>query len=220
MDDHELVSVRKILDNIFGKVNYLTTFVWRRRNFSDAHEDYISCDHEYIVCYSKSKLKYLQKKISTWINCEDTLNYREDGFTDLIGSNQASARNHINKLFNNQVVTNYPKPVNLLTSLFSIFVEDGDRILDIFAGSGTTGEACMEISSQNNISVNFTLIQISKPKNNKLIHDVANLTVQRNKQAYKSISKKYAKLDGFSVYLISSLREENIFRNIGENYEK
>lgn len=29
-----------------------------------------------------------------------------------------------------------------------------------------------------------------------------------------------AKLDGFSVYLSSYLREENIFRNIGENYEK
>lgn len=63
----------------------------------------------------------------------------------------------------------------------------------------------------------FTLIQISKPKN---IHDVANLTVRRNKQVYKRIVKKYDKLDGFSVYLGPSSRKENIFRNIGESYEK
>jgi len=78
----------------------------------------------------------------------------------------------------------------------------------------------MEVSSQSKISVNFTLIQISKPKNTKIIYDVANLTVQRNKQVYKRIVKKYDKLDGFSLYLRSSLRKENIFRNIGERYGK
>jgi len=78
----------------------------------------------------------------------------------------------------------------------------------------------MEVSSQSKISVNFTLIQISKPKNTKIIYDVPNLTVQRNKQVYKRIVKKYDKLDGFSLYLRSSLRKENIFRNIGERYGK
>lgn len=78
----------------------------------------------------------------------------------------------------------------------------------------------MEVSSQSKISVNFTLIQISKPKNTKLIYDVTNLTVQRNKQSYKRSVKKYDKLDGFSIYLSSSLRKENIFRNIGECYGK
>ena len=92
--------------------------------------------------------------------------------------------------------------------------------MDVFAGSRTTGEVCMEVSSQSKISVNFTLIQISKPKNTKIIYDVANLTVQRNKQVYKRIVKKYDKLDGFSLYLRSSLRKENIFRNIGERYGK
>lgn len=108
----------------------------------------------------------------------------------------------------------------MLTSLFTVFVEDSDRILDVFAGSRTIGKVCMEVSSQSKISVNFTLIQISKPKNTKLIYDVTNLTVQRNKQSYKRIVKKYDKLDGFSVYLSSSLRKENIFRNIGERYGK
>lgn len=49
----------------------------------------------------------------------------------------------------------YYQPVNLLTSLFTIFVEDSDRILNIFAGFGPIEEACMEISAHSKIFVPF-----------------------------------------------------------------
>ncbi len=53
IDDNEQQSLRSILDDIFGRSGFLSTFVWRRRIGSSMSMDWVSTDHEYVVAYSK-----------------------------------------------------------------------------------------------------------------------------------------------------------------------
>lgn len=48
-----------------------------------------------------------------------------------------------------------PKPVELLKHLFQFVLEDGDNVLDIYCGSGSTAQACNEL----NRNISWTLIQ-------------------------------------------------------------
>ena len=53
-DDEELAHARIILDEIFGTENFVASFVWRSRQFTDARAvTNVSTDHEYILCYAR-----------------------------------------------------------------------------------------------------------------------------------------------------------------------
>jgi adenine-specific DNA-methyltransferase len=54
IDDNEHVNLKMICDEIFGKSNYLTSLVWRRRASSQMSQNNVSVDHEYVVAYFKS----------------------------------------------------------------------------------------------------------------------------------------------------------------------
>lgn len=53
IDDHEIYSLRLLLNEIFGEEGYLSTFVWRRRIGSSMASSWVSADHEYVMAYSK-----------------------------------------------------------------------------------------------------------------------------------------------------------------------
>jgi adenine-specific DNA-methyltransferase len=53
-DDNEVQNARKLLDEIFGEVNFVTQFVWAAGRKNDSK--LVSVSHEYILCYAKSKL--------------------------------------------------------------------------------------------------------------------------------------------------------------------
>lgn len=55
IDDNEHVSLKFICDEIFGKSNYITSLVWRRRASSQMSQNNVSVDHEYVLAYFKSK---------------------------------------------------------------------------------------------------------------------------------------------------------------------
>src|SRR5208283_3962630 len=54
----------------------------------------------------------------------------------------------------------HPKPLGLLRKIINLAAEDGDLILDFFAGSGTTGEAIYEIDATNGTHRKFILVQL------------------------------------------------------------
>ncbi|MDT2710170.1 DNA methyltransferase, partial [Enterococcus gallinarum] len=215
LQQNQLYNVIKILDSIFGKDKFVCSFVWRRRNHSELNEENISVEHEYILCYSKSPKYNVNYKFSTWIDTISTNSEREDEFYELESMYQNEARKYINDLFNKEVVTNYPKPVTLLEEVFSIFLRDGDKILDIFGGSGTTGEACMKLNAAKNIKVDFVIVQISKPKPEKTIYNISNLIVKRNQKALEAIQVLYGKSNmGFGVFKDSFYTDEILFKEI------
>ncbi len=54
----------------------------------------------------------------------------------------------IENLFGSNAIFDTPKPVSLIKHLLKISTKPGDIILDFFAGSGTTGQAVMELNHE------------------------------------------------------------------------
>ncbi len=54
IDDNEFHHLRSIMSEIFGEENVIETLVWKRRGTAP-NDRIIGKNHEYIVCYSKSK---------------------------------------------------------------------------------------------------------------------------------------------------------------------
>lgn len=61
-----------------------------------------------------------------------------------------------------------PKPVELSSQLISYFANDnGDIVLDFFAGSGTTADATMRLNSSQNKVLNYILVQLPEVLDSK-----------------------------------------------------
>lgn len=71
-----------------------------------------------------------------------------------------------------------PKPVELLKHLFQFVLEDGDNVLDIYGGSGSTAHACNEL----NRNVSWTLIQRNEKVDEKspIYKNCKNFNVEPN----------------------------------------
>lgn len=93
-----------------------------------------------------------------------------------------------------------PKPLGLVADLVSWFTSPGDTILDFFAGSGTSGHAVMDVSSQQEVTRNFILVQLPEPLDpstetgrnglNAGFGDIAQLTRTRLERASKQIGSE------------------------------
>lgn len=53
IDDNEVYNLRKLCNEIFGEENYIGTIIWK--NATDNNPTQIAIEHEYIVCYAKSR---------------------------------------------------------------------------------------------------------------------------------------------------------------------
>ena len=67
--------------------------------------------------------------------------------TNYIDIDTSRGRNVMNELFCNQVVFDFPKPVELISSLLK--TTESSTILDFFAGSGTTMHATMQLNEED-----------------------------------------------------------------------
>ena len=54
IDDNELHHLRMLMDEIFSPENFVTQFVWNKKNVVQNDARFASVNHEYIVCYRKS----------------------------------------------------------------------------------------------------------------------------------------------------------------------
>lgn len=56
IDDNEVASLRLLMDEIFGRRNFVGTFIQKRRDTPDNRNlDGVSPDHEYVVCFKASE---------------------------------------------------------------------------------------------------------------------------------------------------------------------
>jgi adenine-specific DNA-methyltransferase len=94
----------------------------------------------------------------------------------------------------------FPKPPDLLRHFFEAVTSDNDIILDFFAGSGTTGEAVMELNKRVG-KRKFILCQIDEPIkegkpayefciDNNLPPVISSITIERLKRAGEKIAKE------------------------------
>lgn len=111
---------------------------------------------------------------------------------------------YLNKLFETRDIFSNPKPVPLIEYLInacsSVTDTEPTIILDFFAGSGTTGEAVMEMNKDGG-NRKFILCQIDEPlKNdtpehkfcidNNLTPVISSITIERLKRAGEKIAKE------------------------------
>jgi len=92
-----------------------------------------------------------------------------------VGTNE-DASNEIAKLFNTEVgvIFDYAKPTSLIKFLVRFLPTKSDLILDFFAGSGTTGDAVMQLNAEDGGNRKFILVQLPEPideKKNKTAYD-------------------------------------------------
>ncbi|CEN52361.1 conserved hypothetical protein [Capnocytophaga canimorsus] len=65
-------------------------------------------------------------------------------------------------------VFSYPKPTSLIKYLINFVVNNTDDIiLDFFAGSGTTGDAVIQLNASDGGNRRFILVQLPEPTNPK-----------------------------------------------------
>lgn len=57
----------------------------------------------------------------------------------------------------------HPKPLGLIRKCLLIGSDDGDLILDFFAGSGTTGAAVVNLNNETDLNRRFILTQLPEP---------------------------------------------------------
>ncbi len=145
--------------------------------------------------------------------------------TDLLtewGQNQ-DATNELNILFNNssdESIFSNPKPTKLISRLIELSTNEGDIILDFFAGSGTTAHAVLESNKSdyqklsegggglfNGLNATFKerrfiLVQLDEkidPKKNKSAHDFCLNTLKSPSPSIFDITEERIKRAGVQI---------------------
>ena len=114
-------------------------------------------------------------------------------------------------------VMDFPKPVRLMAHLLDISVDDGDIILDFFAGSCSLGQAVFESVSKNKASARFILVQFPEPVLDRSQNGrnaisigcktVADIGTERLRRVGKNIKKGNLESDadlGFRLFKLDS----------------
>lgn len=128
INDREGAYCRVICDEVFGKQNFMAQIV-RRRTKNPPCANVFSREHEYIIVFSNNSKQiheeWNQPPISTWWDSAGT---DEDAVHEV--------KEQLGKL-----KFDYPKPSTLIERCIEICQNKSARVLDVFAGSGTTAVA-------------------------------------------------------------------------------
>lgn len=106
----------------------------------------------------------------------------------------------LEKIFEGKSFFSYPKPSSLLQLLFHSFpTAKGDIYLDFFAGSGTTGQAIIQLNKEDGGDRKFILVQIPEAtdENSEAFKagykKISDITIERNKRVINSLIEEEKK---------------------------
>ena len=95
----------------------------------------------------------------------------------------AKGSEDLKEIFNTMMSPfDYAKPVSLIEYLLSSYPYDDTIVLDFFAGSGTTGQAVLELNRQDGGNRRFILCQLNEPTDttpNGIAYDVTSKRLKR-----------------------------------------
>ena len=61
IDDNEQHSLRMLLDEVFGELNFIQNIIWQKKYSPQNDAKYFSDMHDFIICYAKNKIDGEQK---------------------------------------------------------------------------------------------------------------------------------------------------------------
>ncbi|WP_312082943.1 site-specific DNA-methyltransferase [Epilithonimonas hominis] len=122
-----------------------------------------------------------------------------------VGHNQ-EATQELRTIFEGDAFFDTPKPVKLIDRLLKIATSPEDTILDFFSGSGTTGQAVMELNQEDGGNRKFILVQLPEKTDDKSeaykagYKKISDITIERNKRVVEKIiaAKKTEQPDLFT----------------------
>lgn len=127
---------------------------------------------------NKSKSSKYTIKYKVYEKVDNEGNVRQNvgrAYSNLITSpiNQ-QGKTDFSSLFDGKNYFSNPKPVGLISYFINIINDKNGIILDFFAGSGTTGDAVMQLNAEDGGNRKYILVQLPEeinPKNNKTAYD-------------------------------------------------
>lgn len=102
----------------------------------------------------------------------------------------------IKELFGDKAIFDTPKPKELIKSILEISSKNDDLILDFFGGSGSTGQAVMEVNKEDGGNRKFILVQIPEATDEKSeayksgFKKISDITIERNKRVIVKLEKE------------------------------
>jgi len=145
IDFREAHYCKILLDEIFGRENFLNEIIWAY-DFGGRAKDRWPAKHDNIFFYVKDFRNYTFNRDDI-----DRIPYMAPG---LVGEEKAKKGKlptdtwwHTIVGTNSKEKTGYPtqKPLGIMERIIRASSNPGDLVLDFFAGSGTTGEACLKL---------------------------------------------------------------------------
>lgn len=118
--------------------------------------------NDFILFIQNEKNKKWSVYFKQYLNVDntDTLIERYHPYQNLIenieGTSSSTGTDDLMKIVEDKVF-DYPKPLNLIKHLLSIHTNPNALVLDFFAGSGTTGQAVLEMNAEYNWHRQFIL---------------------------------------------------------------
>lgn len=152
IDYREAHYVKILLDSIFGRECFLNEIIWAY-DYGGRTSRKFPPKHDTIFWYARNPDSYVFNR-----DAIDRIPYMAPG---LVGKEKAARGKlptdvwwHTIVPTNSREKTGYPtqKPLGILRRIIAAASNPGDQVLDFFAGSGTTGAACVELGRQ------FTLV--------------------------------------------------------------
>jgi site-specific DNA-methyltransferase (adenine-specific) len=146
IDYREVHYCKVLLDHIFGRTCFLNEIIWAY-DFGGRSKKKWPAKHDNILVYVKNPRCYTFN-----VKDIDRIPYMAPG---LVGPEKAARGKlptdtwwHTIVGTNSREKTGYPtqKPLGIMRRIIRASSNPGDIVLDFFAGSGTTGAACLELS--------------------------------------------------------------------------
>lgn len=148
IDYREVHYCKILLDAIFGRESFLNEIIWAY-DYGGRSKDRWPAKHDNILLYVKDPARYTFNR-----DAVDRIPYMAPG---LVGEDKAARGKlptdtwwHTIVPTNGKEKTGYPtqKPLGILRRIINASSNPDGVVLDFFAGSGTTGAACLELGRE------------------------------------------------------------------------
>lgn len=173
IDEGEWRTIFDLCAELFGSEN-VSVKKWKKKHpFFDKNRvvlnpNKMQTDFEYIIFAKKNKSAMLKKIMQPYLLQDSTgkeiLSEKETDVPDIFDcfGTTSSAKDEIERLFGRRDYFSTPKPVKLMKELVRATTGKNSRVLDFFAGSGTTGHAVTELNREDGGSRTFMLVSNSE----------------------------------------------------------
>ncbi len=145
IDYREVHYCKVLLDQIFGRENFLNEIIWAY-DYGGRAKNRWPAKHDDILYYVKDRNNYTFNREAI-----DRIPYMAPGLVSkekvAKGKLPTDTWWHTIVGTNSKEKTGYPtqKPLPIIERILAASSDPGDLVLDFFAGSGTTGAACLKL---------------------------------------------------------------------------